>query len=487
MAEDSSARAHTSARIACSDVSDIAGALCSLIAVVLLSSCSSILSRPQPDVLRELPVPKAFSQPLEEGIEPPDAWWESFDDEALNDLIARALEGSPSLRQALSRMEIADASRRRSAAALWPSLDGSIGAGRQRQRFDLDDQTFVFTQSSFDLNLAASYEVDLWGRAAALAGAGELWWRASKSDLVAAAISLTAAVAQAWYDLVAARANLSLLDRQLGASALYLELLELRFEEGVATSADVRRQRLQMEQMTAQRALIEGRVEIAGHSLQAILGGPVGPEGPSLPKGASFPELPSTPDVGLPADLLERRPDILAARHRLEAADQQLAAALAARLPSIRLFADGGLRATSLAQLFETPLWNLMASLAVPLFRGGELAAAADEQEASRDEAAWLYVEVLVEALGEVESALVAEASQWSHELRLRKAHESSVALQGELTERFVEGLIDFFQVLAVIETRQSIEQLLLESKRELISSRIRLHRALAGGWVEAG
>jgi outer membrane protein TolC len=188
------------------------------------------------------------------------------------------------------------------------------------------------------------------------------------------------------------------------------------------------------------------------------------------------------PATGVPAELLQRRPDLQAARLRIAAADARIAAAVAARYPRIDLSA-ALTSSSSSGELFSDWLGNLAAQLVAPLFDGGQRSAEAQRARAAALEALNEYRQALLEALGEVEVALATEFGQRRYLASLENQLQQAAAVQRQERQRYFQGDSDYLSVLDALRSRQALERQQVTAKRQLLSDRINLVRALAGGW----
>ncbi|MGD8914653.1 MAG: TolC family protein, partial [Candidatus Thiodiazotropha sp.] len=198
--------------------------------------------------------------------------------------------------------------------------------------------------------------------------------------------------------------------------------------------------------------------------------------------GAELPTLGPLPATGVPAELLQRRPDLQAARLRIAAADARIAAAVAARYPRIDLSA-ALTSSSSSGELFSDWLGNLAAQLVAPLFDGGQRSAEAQRARAAALEALNEYRQALLEALGEVEVALATEFGQRRYLASLENQLQQAAAVQRQERQRYFQGDSDYLSVLDALRSRQALERQQVTAKRQLLSDRINLVRALAGGW----
>lgn len=445
------------------------------------------------DVAPPVLVPEQFSQGTATSSVGTGRWWTALSDPTLDRLEAQAFEHNLDLLRAFLRVDAAVATAAAANAAWWPSLDAEVNASRTRSVTDLNNSPFApggggepniigIEQSALTLSLAAAYEIDVFGKLKSRTSATDFDALATRHDLDAVAMSLSAQVAEVWYQLVEQRAVLALLDQQIESNGIYLELTELRFGEGQATALDVLQQRQQTAATRSQRPLVEARVATLEHQLAILLGAP--PRHPSFAEVTAFPELPPLPETGVPAALVRRRPDVRAAELRVVAADYRVGAALADRFPSLRLNGSLGLRVFSLSTFFDGVIWNVAGSLLGPIFDGGRRAAEMDRTEAVLQEALTTYGQTVLVAFREVEDALVQERKQREHLEQLAQQVEAARRTLDEARTRYLGGLSEYLQVLTALRTLQQVEQQYLTSQRQLLSYRIQLCRSLGGDWM---
>ena len=458
--------------------------------LLVLAGCS-----PQPapvDTRAELP--ESFSR---SGAAPrPDTWWQAFDDPGLTGLIERALRDRPSLRETWARLAQAQAVAGRTAADRWPSLSGNADASRQQtgELRDGDSSGGAATGATpstgtplsadnvtedYSLGLSASYELDLWGRVDARADAARLDARATRQQLQAAALSLSGEVADTWYQLLAQRARLDLLQRQLETNRTVERVVEVRVLQGQAGLADLLRQRELIQQTEEQIATAEGEVRLLENELAVLLGRP--PRQGDLPDGRSLPDGPALPRTGVPADLIARRPDVQEALLRVKAADKRVAAAIAERFPRIDLTASLTTAAAAPADLFTSWTSNLAAQLSVPLIDAGRRKAEVDRTEAVVAERLAQFEDTALTALREVEDALTRIEQQDRRVDRLSRQVELARQAMQRLRSRYVNANVDYLDVLDALTRVQDLERQLINARRQRLAARVGLARALAG------
>jgi len=448
--------------------------------LVLVASCSPFKPRTRQSPAGELP--PAFSLYTAES-EPANRWWEEFNDPDLNALIIEMLSDNLTLKQAWARLNQVRALAVQAGAALYPDLTGTAGASYTRQRFGNGSWKTVSDDNYF-LGGVSSYELDLWGRVRSGRKSALLEASATREDVNAAAMTLAAEVAQRWVNIIAQRMQKRLLEHQLQTNLTFLELIELRFHMAMVSVLDVYQQKQVVEDIKAEIPLVEAREQLLRHELALLLG--------KLPKtvlNISREELPKPieiPATGLPADLLSSRPDLRAAGMRLWAADWQVAAARADRLPAINLTAQARYGEADADVLFDNWLLSLAGNLTAPIFDGKRRAAEVDRSLAVVDEKLSAYRQTVLTAIKEVEDALVNETKQREHINGLEKVTATARKALKEAGNRYRKGLNDYLPVLTQLLTVQGLERELIQKHANLLGARISLYRALGGTWTES-
>jgi len=448
--------------------------------LVLVASCSPFKPRARQSPAGELP--PAFSLYTAE-FEPAKRWWKEFNDPELNALIIEMLSDNLTLKQAWARLNQVRALAVQAGAALYPDLTGTAGASYTRQRSGNGSRKTVSDDNYF-LGGVSSYELDLWGRVRSGRKSAFLEASATREDVNAAAMTLAAEVAQRWVNIIAQRMQKRLLEHQLQTNLTFLELIELRFHMAMVSVLDVYQQKQVVEDIKAEIPLVEAREQLLRHELALLLG--------KLPKtvlNISREELPKPieiPATGLPADLLSSRPDLRAAGMRLWAADWQVAAARADRLPAINLTAQARYGEADADVLFDNWLLSLAGNLTAPIFDGKRRAAEVDRSLAVVDEKLSAYRQTVLTAIKEVEDALVNETKQREHINGLEKVTATARKALKEAGNRYRKGLNDYLPVLTQLLTVQGLERELIQKQANLLGARISLYRALGGTWTES-
>lgn len=445
-----------------------------LFVLLAMAGCADLHPAREPD--DPVAVPESFSDSGDRPL--PDRWWLDFQDRELTDLVARALEGNLGLRTYWDRLAQFKAIARRTGAARAVQVDGRVGAGGDVSGRDQD----VTRGADLVFGLAASYELDVWGRLQAREQAAVLDAAASEEELRAAAISLSALVAGTWYQLVEQRAQIDLLSRQMKTNEQVLELITLRFRQGKLSSEDVLRQRQLVEATRANRLIAEGTEGVLENQLAVLLG--VAPRSITFAEVRDLTELPPLPATGIPADLVERRPDIRRSFQRVLAADRRVAEAMADRYPRIVLSASASTTTTSFGDVFNAWLVSIAADAVAPLLDGGEREAEVDRTRALVSERIHDYGDTVLGSLQEVEDALVRERKQREYIESLQTQYEIATTVVERMRDRHTKGGIEYLDVLQALTSQQGLERSILTAHRQLLGYRISLCRALAGGWT---
>lgn len=449
----------------------------------LLLTAGCTLHRPQEATL-PAPVPPAYAEQAGPAAPAPplERWWERFGDERLNALMAEAFAANLDLAQAFARLAQAEAVTRTTRAAQQPvlNLEGSGGESRQVGLFGAE------TDETFRLSAAASFELDVWRKLASRTAAARLDTRATREEVKAVYLTLSARVADLYYLAVEQRAQLDLADQNIAAFADTLERVERRYREGLVPALDVYQSRENLASARARRPVFENALAATEHALAVLLG-----RYPGERTTGALAELPTVTEefpAGLPSQLLARRPDVETALLRLKASDERIGAAIADRFPSFGLAASYGGASSELGDLLSSGsiFWNLLLNLAQPVLDGGRRAAEVDRSRAAFRENLARYHQAVLTAFREVEDALAANRTTEERLARLVEREEASAAALRLALDRYLQGLSDYLPVLTAQGLYFDAQSQLLAARRQLIADRITLARSLGGKWMEA-
>jgi NodT family efflux transporter outer membrane factor (OMF) lipoprotein len=411
-------------------------------------------------------------------------WWEIFQDAELNILAEQVDVSNQNIATAEARLRGALATIRVARAALFPTITGTATAAGSRQSENRASSGSGASGTNADnqLLLAGSYEVDFWGRnrlniAASIANA-----QASAADLETVRLNSQTELAVSYFSLHGLAAQKQLLELTIAALERALELTMNRYNQGVASRAEVEQARTQLENVRAQ--VIELGVQRAQfeHAIAILIGKPPSAVTISLASGTMQP--PPIP-ADLPSELLERRPDIAAAERRVAAANAQIGIARAAFFPTITLRASVGLESTSLANLFSWPslLWSVGSTLVQTVFDAGRRQALTEEAQATYDATVAIYRQTVLTAFQSVEDNLAilrileAEAQQQD---KVVQAAEAALLLA---LNRYKGGVTTYLEVVTVQSAALAAARTAVDLLTRRMTAAVLLIRALGGGW----
>jgi NodT family efflux transporter outer membrane factor (OMF) lipoprotein len=421
-----------------------------------------------------LSVPVRFSESGQSSL--PDHWWTSFEDPVLNGLVDQALVNNFSLKTAWDRLSQARALAKSAGADLVPTLDAEVEASQNR----LYESGQSTDGRSYSLGLAASYELDLWGRIQSSRDAAAFEADASEQDLLAAALTLSGQVAGTWDQLVEQYGQLDILDEQMVNNQKALELVNLQLRTGQVGISDMLQQQL-IESLEGERDLALAQAEVLAQQLAILLGYP--PRQTVAPRVAAMIDLPPIPKLGLPAELIQGRPDIRSALFSVRSANSDLAAAIADRFPRLSLTAGVTTTGVHTRDLFSNWLATLAANLVAPIVDGGQRKAEVERTRAAAGEALNAYGQTILEALKEVETALVQEQRQRDFIASIDRQLTLAGRVIERLRDRYLQGSVDYQRVLDALLSLQSLQRNRLTARQNLVQYRIDLCLALGTGW----
>ena len=420
----------------------------------------------------ERPDQRASAKPLQR-------WWEQFGDDQLNRLMTELFAQNLQLDQAFSRLEQARATVRVVRSARFPAVDLNADAGRSMQPTFSGDVTGNNSQYA----AAARFELDLWGKLAARDRAAMKNAEATYEELQTLFLSLAAQLADLYYLAVEQRAQLALTDNTIVSFEDTVDLVESRYRAGLVPALDVYQARQNLAAAKATRPVFSANLAAAEHALAVLVGRY--PKRELAGSLAMLPPLEESFPEGLPSELVGNRPDLRAALRRVEAADENVAAAIAERFPSINLLGNYGYSRQDFSTgLIKGEFWSLLGNLTLPVIDAGRRKAEVERNQAIVRERVANYQQALLEAFQDVEDAL---SDSLASEQRIAGLIETEAATSGALRlslNRYLYGINDYLPVLTAQRNQFEVQSQLLSSRRELISARISLLRALGGNWM---
>jgi len=421
-------------------------------------------------------LPETFSDSGPDALE--DRWWLLFADPQLDALIKEALGNNFSIRSTWDRLRQAEQTAVKAGAPLLPGLGYEADARRTRRLDTAGEHAYGTTYSA---GLAASYELDLWGRVRSVQQAAALDAEAARENVAAAAITLSAAAARTWYQLAEARLQQDVISRQIETNQKVLEIITLQFRKGQVGASDVLRQRQLVESSRAQLIQTSETLVLLQHQLSILLG-----RAPGTYWSDSSPalaEVGALPDTGAPSTLIRKRPDVVRAYRAIEAADKRVAAAVADQYPRISIAATAETSAVRTSDLFDDWAANLIGNAVGPLFDAGLRKAEVERTRAVVSESVNTYGQAVLQAVREVEDAVQQEAHQREYIASLGRQLVLARQVYERTRHRYLGGQLDYLRVLESLISQQSLERNELAARRVLVERRIDLCRSLAGGW----
>ncbi len=441
----------------------------------LISGCA--VHRPLPVELFLTP-PPLYGEPAAAGL-PLERWWEAFGDERLNQLMEEAFVQNLDLARGAARLDAARAVLRATGAVRRPSLN----AQGQWSREDTPSFFGNNTGDSYGLSLAAAFEVDLWRKERSRMDAAAFDAEAAGEDLKALYLTLSANIADLYYLAAEERGQLHLTDQTIEFFAETARRIEERYKEGLVPALDLYQARRNLAAAKARRPLFEKTLAETEHALAILLGRY--PE-KNVSGSITLPAIPAAFPAGLPSDLLTRRPDVKAALLRVKSSDARVAAAIADRFPSMDLAANYGKSSLAFSTGDITGIfWKVIADATVPMLDGGRRRAEVVRNKAELAESLARYRQTVLTAFQEVEDALVRNRTTEERIAKLKEKVNARDAVLRLSRERYFEGLSDYLPVLEAQAAGSDSRSELLSARRQLISDRITLARALGGGWME--
>lgn len=416
-------------------------------------------------------------------------FWSDFDDEVLDGLILEALAHNHDLAASAERMRAAASRTRQARSARRPQLDANTTYSRQQNVFvglpipgSSGPLSTTFDQWNASLDLA--WELDLWGKLAAAVDAASLEFAATAADLAAARLSVAAQVAQAWFALREAAEQRELAEATLETYRQSLDVVKGRFDAGLSGALDLRLAEANVASSEASLVSARRGEAAASRQIEILLGRFPSAE---LERAGEFGELPPQVPAGVPADVLARRPDLVAAERRMAAAEASAKQARLDRWPNLALTASVGRTSEEFDDLLDGDftVWSIAGRLAGPLIDGGRRRARVDETLADLRASRAAFAAAALRAFFEVENALDAERLLRERIVHLRTAADASRAATELADDQYREGITSIELVLESQRRQFSAESAYLAARRELFQSRVDLHVALGGSFGE--
>lgn len=470
-----------------------------------------------------------------DGPAAPAEWWTTLNDPVLNGLVAQGVEANLDLRQAEARVREARAARGIAESALWPTLNvagsyaraqspepeidtgspvtvgGTLGPAGFTPSVTVRGRNATVTRSGLGQGGVTSASITPGGTGVDFDRQSDLWqagfdaaWEldvfggnrraveAAQADLEATnefrrdvLVSLLSEVALNYVELRAAQNRIDITRENIAAQSRTVDITRARFEAGLSSELDTVRAQALLTSTQSQIPLLEAQVDTSIHRLGVLLGREPGALKEELRVAAPLPAPPATVPVGLPSDLLRRRPDIRRAERELAASTARIGVATADLFPRFSLTGGFGGQSTTLSDILNDSslLWSIGPGVRWPIFQGGRIRANIEAQNARQEQAALRYEQSILLALEDVENGLVAFAKEQEHREALRAAVEANERAVRLANARYIGGLEAFLSVLQAQQELFRSQDQLVQSQSFVLTDLVSLYKALGGGW----
>ncbi len=420
------------------------------------------------------------------------AWWKSFNDPLLDSLIDRLVKSNLDVRVAAARVREARAQYRIASAALGPSVGATGSYARQKQS---ENQPIIgslplpanvpFENDYYQTGFDAAWEIDIFGGSRRAAEAGKADLAAAEFGLQQAWITLASEMACNYVDLRGNQHRLAIVCKNVRAQEEALAITQERFKNGLTTDLDVQQAATLLATTRSEVPVLETQVEFCVHRLGILIGKPPGALREELSIAKPVPVVSSGVPVGLPSELLLRRPDIRMAERQLAAATARIGVATADLFPKFSLTGMAGFQSVSTSDWFTkgSSFWSVGPTVQWRIFDSGRIRANIRVQDARQEQALAVYEQTALNAFEEVENSLVAYAKEQERRRTLEEAVRSSADSLHLAQQLYTNGLASFLNVLDAERSSYRAEDALAQSQSAVSRHVIALYKALGGGW----
>ena len=449
------------------------------ISIIMLSGCASNLN-PQQRERAPSALPTQWQQAAAKSvIAVNDTWFNKLASPTVKQLVTQALKNNQQLRQERFDVEIQKQQLIITGAALWPSLDISSRVGRSK-----NNRPVSYNNSS-SVSLELGYEIDLWGKLSNAKRRDNLNYLAQQARYEQAKQQLIADVVTNWFNLISAEQLLDLFKRRESNAKQNLEIIESGYRQGLNEALDVYLARNELNNERSRIATQQANLSQSARRLERLLG--------EYPKGllAANNDLPVINDdipLGLPSELITRKPTLRASWYQLLATDASLAYAHKQRFPSLNLSAGLSDSTNRVSDLFSPSslAWSLIGSISAPIFNGGRLAANEEIASLQTQKQEQAYLQSLYDAFSDVENAISQQQSLKARYQSTLQAQENALAAEQLSFEQYQSGLVSYTTVLDAQARSFDAQSSLIEIKNQLLTNRINLHVALGGDFAKS-
>ncbi|WP_372858657.1 TolC family protein [Pseudoalteromonas sp.] len=450
-----------------------------VISIIMLSGCASNLN-PQQRERAPSELPTQWQQAAAKSvIAVNDTWFNKLASATVKQLVTQALKNNQQLRQERFDVEIQKQQLIITGAALWPSLDISSRVGRSKNNRP------VSYNNSGSVSLELGYEIDLWGKLSDAKRRDNLNYLAQQARYEQTKQQLIADVVTNWFNLISAEQLLDLFKRREANAKQNLEIIESGYRQGLNEALDVYLARNELNNERSRIATQQANLSQSARRLERLLG--------EYPKGllAANNDLPVINDdipLGLPSELITRKPTLRASWYQLLATDASLAYAHKQRFPSLNLSAGLSDSTNRVSDLFSPSslAWSLIGSISAPIFNGGRLAANEEIASLQTQKQEQAYLQSLYDAFSDVENAISQQLSLKARYQSTLQAQENALAAEQLSFEQYQSGLVSYTTVLDAQARSFDAQSSLIEIKNQLLTNRINLHVALGGDFAKS-
>jgi len=406
-------------------------------------------------------------------------WWTLFNDAYLNELIQEATEGSFDLKILKMRIEEAGTSIKIARSALLPTLEASPRAEFTRMKFE---GAPAETSHSYNVGGGVNWEIDLWGKNRRAHLATKAGYKAIEADYRAGYLKLVSEVAQSYFFIREIDEEITITQKSEKNNQQILDIYQAQYDEGLIPQWQVLRQEAQLKDLKKSLLELERNRKRLENRISTLLGKPAGEFKVPFSTLRDKIHLVQVP-IGLPSELLLRRPDIVAAEYRLLESSHRIGEAEAARLPSLSMTSNGGLVSTALSQLLKQWTLGIAPNVNIPIFDGGRAKANAKKSKIASQIAADQYQKTVMDAFEEVENALINLDNIAKQKTVIEGKVQNLAQVRNQIHTKFKLGLISQLELLDIEKELLASELMSVNIYQRLLNDTVTLFKALGGGW----
>ena len=455
--------------------------------LLLLLFLSSAISAQHADHYLDTPLPQAWEEGGEvfrQTLPVDDQWWKSFGDTTLDSLISIAVDRNYSVLTAIDRMNMAKAGLRMERSGFFPTV--GINAGWTRQQTSGNTSELPqSTQHYYDVSANMSWELDIFGSIRQRVKAQKETFAASKEEYTAVMVSLSAQVASSYIQLRELQQELKVVERNCASQAAVLKITEVRYNTGLVSKLDVAQAKSVYFSTKASIPQLESGINQYITSLAVLLGTYPQEIRPVLERVGELPDYMEPISIGIPADLLMRRPDIRSAEHQINAQAASLGASKSDWLPQVFIKGSVGYASKDFKDLtkHKSFTYEIAPALSWTIFSGGKLVNATKSARAQLDEAIDQFNQTVLTAVQETDNAMTAYRSSIKQIVALREVRNQGQETLTLSLDLYKQGLTPFQNVLDAQRSLLSYENQLVQARGNSLLQLIALYQALGGDW----